>query len=144
MVIFVFWNVLRELSDKWFHPNREKQEEIMTRLSEFKELSAVAVQLGDQAAYKNLQIEMNQMFMQYMVTVFFDSLRFLLPHFIMMWLLSINFRFINLPFSIPGLGSEIGIVVWYPVAAILAHIAYKRLYRRIQESRLAVENQAGI
>jgi hypothetical protein len=140
----MFWSLLRELSDKWFHPNREKQEEIMTCLSEFKELSTVAVQLGDQAAYKNLQIEMNQMFMQYMVTVFFDSLRFLLPHFIMMWLLSINYRFINLPFAIPGLGSEIGIVVWYPVAAILAHISFKRLKKRLQAGRTSMESQAGI
>lgn len=139
----MIWHTLREISDKWFHPNREQQEEIMARLGEFKELSTAAVQLGDQQAYKNLQVEMNQMFMKYMVTVVFDSLRFLLPHFVMMWLLSINFRFINLPFAIPGMGSEIGIVVWYPIAAILAHVAYKRLKKRLQAERLTVESQAG-
>lgn len=140
----MLWNTLRELSDKWFHPNREKQEEIMKRLSEFKELSMIAAQLGDQATYRNLQIEANQMFMQYIVTVFFDSLCFLLPHFILMWILSINFRFIHLPFSIPGLGSEIGIIVWYPVIAILAHVSYKRLKRRLKTARMVTENQAGM
>lgn len=122
---------LSQLSDKWFHPNRKEQEEMMTRLTEYKELSSVAVQLGDKAAYRNLQIEMNQIFMKYMVTVFFDGLRFLLPHFIILAILSAYVQSIKLSFIIPGLGGEIGILVWYPVAAILAHVTYKRLKKRL-------------
>lgn len=122
---------LRELSDKWFHPNRDEQEKMINRLTEFKELSAVAVQLSDKVAYRNLQIEMNQLFMQYLVTVFFDGLRFLLPHIIILAILSTYVQTIQLSFIIPGLGGEIGILVWYPVVAILAHVTYKRLKKRL-------------
>lgn len=124
---------LKELSDKWFHPNRKEQEEMMSRLTNYKELSSVAVQLGDMAAYRNLQIEMNQIFMKYMVTVFFDGLRFLLPHLIILAVLSTYVDSIKLSFIIPGLGGEIGILVWYPVVAILAHVTHKRLKKRLSK-----------
>lgn len=116
--------------DKWFHPNREKQEEIQNRLKELQELSSIAMEIGNKQIYRNLQVEMNELFMKYLTYVFFDGLRFIAPHLFLLALITSQVRFIYVPFNLPLFGNEIGIVLIYPVMAILAHVVYKRMRLR--------------
>ncbi len=113
--------------DKWFHPNRGKQEEIRNRLKELQELSNIAMEIGNRQIYRNLQVEMNELFMKYLTFAFFDGLRFLVPHLFLLAIITSQVRFIYLPFELPLFGNEIGIILIYPVVAILAHVVYKRI-----------------
>jgi len=115
-----------QLWDKIFHPNKAKQEEIQNRLKEMQELSKLATEIGNKQIYKNLQIEMNELFMKYLTYAFFDGLRFIVPHLFLLAIITSKVRFIYLPVDLPLLGNELGIVLLYPVMAILAHFAYKR------------------
>ncbi|HBX23148.1 MAG TPA: hypothetical protein DEF34_05895 [Desulfotomaculum sp.] len=115
-----------KLWDKIFHPNRAKQEEIQNRLKEMQELSKLATEIGNKQIYKNLQVEMNELFMKYLTYVFFDGLRFIAPHFLLLAIITSKVSFIYLPVNLPLFGNEIGVVLLYPVMAILAHFAYKR------------------
>lgn len=115
-----------KLWERLFHPNKAKQEEIQNRLKELQELSQVAMEIDNKQIYKNLQIEMNELFMKYLVYVFFDGLRFIVPHLFLLAIITSKVRFIYLPVDLPMLGNEVGIVLLYPVMAIMAHYAYKR------------------
>jgi len=115
-----------QLWDKLFHPNKAKQEEIQSRLKELQELSQIAMEIENKQIYKNLQIEMNELFMKYLTYVFFDGLRFIVPHLFLLAIITSKVRFIYLPVDLPLLGNEVGIVLLYPVMALLAHFAYKR------------------
>ncbi len=119
-----------QLWDKLFHPNKAKQEEIQNRLKELQELSQIAMEIENKQIYKNLQVEMNELFMKYLVYVFFDGLRFIVPHLFLLAIITSKVRFIYLPVDLPLLGNEVGIVLLYPVMAILAHFAYKRYRSR--------------
>lgn len=118
----------RQLLDKWFHPHRDKQEEIQNRLKELQELSSLAMEIGNQQIYRNLQVEMNELFMKYLTYVFFDGLRFIVPHLFILAFITSQVRFIYLPVQLPLLGNEIAVILIYPVIAILAHIVYKRKF----------------
>lgn len=126
---------LLKIIDKIIHPNRKKQEEMMKRINELKELSVIASEHGINAIYRSLNREMNELFMQYMVFAFLDGVIFLIPHFFMIWMLSLKFSIITLPFNMPGgLGNQIGIVAWYPLCAI----SYYVIRWRMRKKRLAV------
>lgn len=115
-----------QIWDKLFHPNRAKQEEIQNRLKEMQELSKIALEIGNKQIYKSLQIEMNELFMKYLTYAFFDGLRFIVPHLFLLAIITSKVRFIYLPVDLPLLGNEIGIVLLYPVMAIMAHVLYKK------------------
>jgi len=116
-----------QLWDKIFHPNKDKQEEIQNRLKEMQELTKIAAEIGDRQIYKSLNTEMNELFMKYLMYVFFDGLRFIAPHFLLLAIITSKVNFIYLPVDLPLLGNEIGVVLLYPVLAIMTHFAYKRL-----------------
>jgi len=115
-----------QLWDKIFHPNKAKQEEIQNRLKEMQELSKLATEIGNKQIYKNLQIEMNELFMKYLTYAFFDGLRFIVPHFFLLAIITSKVSFIYLPVNLPLLGNEVGVVLLYPIVAIMAHFTYKR------------------
>lgn len=116
--------------DRWFHPNRKKQEQLQNRIKELQELSQIALEIGNHQIYRNLQTESNELLMKYLTTVFFDGLRFLVPHLFILAIITSKIRFIYLPVSIPLLGDEIAVALAYPVLALLLHILYKRYKKR--------------
>ncbi|AGL00794.1 hypothetical protein [Desulfoscipio gibsoniae] len=117
---------LRDLLDKWYHPKRAEQEELRNRIRELQELSRLALEIENQQIYKNLQSESNELFMKYLTYIFFDGLRFIVPHLFLLAVITSKIKFINLPVNLPGLGNEISIVLVYPVVAIMIHMLYKR------------------
>ena len=126
-----------QLWDKIFHPNKAKQEEIQNRLKEMQELSKIAAEIGDRQIYKSLNMEMNELFMKYLTYVFFDGLRFIAPHFLLLAIITSKVSFIYLPVNLPLLGNEIGVVLLYPVMAIMTHFAYKRFRFRSKKLQLS-------
>lgn len=111
--------------DKLLHPNRAKQEQLQNRIKELQELSSLALEIDNQQIYKSLQIESNQLFIQYLTLCFFDGLRFLVPHLFLLALITTKIK------SITFLGSEIGIVPVYLVGAVLFHVLYRRHKKRL-------------
>lgn len=115
---------------KLLHPYSDKQEETMSRIKELKELSVIATEAGMPGMYQSLNREANELLMQYLVYAFFDGIRFLLPHVVAIWLLSIKFSIINLPLSLPGIGNQIGIIAWYPLCVIGYYIGKKYMKKK--------------
>ncbi|TYO97209.1 hypothetical protein [Desulfallas thermosapovorans] len=119
-----------DLLDKWYHPKREEQEQLRDRIKELQELSRLALEIDNQQIYRNLQIESNELFMKYLTYMFFDGLRFIVPHLFLLAVITTKISFVSLPVSLPGLGSEIPIVLVYPVVAIIFYILRKKFKNR--------------
>jgi hypothetical protein len=107
--------------------------QLQNRIQELQELSKIALEIGNHQIYRNLQTESNELFMKYLTYVFFDGLRFLVPHLFILAIITSQIRFIYLPVSLPVLGNEIAVVLAYPVLAILLHILYKRYKKRTMQ-----------
>ena len=118
------------LLDKWFHPNRAKQQEVQDRIKELQELSRLALEIDNRQIYKNLQVESNELFMKYLMYAFFDGLRFLVPHLFILAIISTQISSVHLPVTIPWLGAQLSIVFPYLVVAILANYLYKKYKRK--------------
>lgn len=116
--------------NKLLHPHRAKQAELMARIKELRELSVIATDAGMPEMYQSLNREANELLMEYFVLSFLEGIRFLLPHVVAIWLLSIKFSIITLPVSLPGIGNQIGIIAWYPLCAIAYYIGKKYFKKR--------------
>ncbi|WP_104373373.1 hypothetical protein [Desulfocucumis palustris] len=117
------------LAKNLLHPHREKQERLMSRIKELRELSSIASEAGMHSMYQSLNKEANELFMEYLVLCFLDGMSFLLPHAVILWLLSIKFSTLALPVSLPWVGNQIGIIVLYPLCAV-AFYAGRGYYRK--------------
>ena len=122
--------MVNALLDKWFHPNRAKQQELQDRIKELQELSNLALEIGNRQIYKNLQVESNELLMKYLMYAFFDGLRFLVPHLFILAIISTKISAIHLPVSLPALGDKLSIVIVYIVLAVLANYLYKKYKRK--------------
>lgn len=89
-----FLELLKSLRD--FH--RGKIEQLKGRYQELDELSNVAVQIADVEAYKSLQKEMKEVFFDYLTAVVVDSVYKLVPHVLIIWLISFKWQSISVPF----------------------------------------------
>lgn len=118
------------LLDKWYHPNRAEQEQLQDRIKGLQELSRLALEIDNKQIYRNLQIESNELFMKYLTYMFFDGLRFIVPHLFLLAVITTKISFISLPVSLPGLGSKIPIVLVYLVVAIIFYILRKKFRNR--------------
>jgi len=115
-----------QLWDKLFHPHQAQQAEIQNRLKELQELAQIALEIENRQIYKSLQTEMNELFMKYLTYVFFDGLRFIVPHLFLLAIITSKVKFIPLPVALPLLGNQVGIVILYPLMALLIHWGYKK------------------
>jgi len=114
-----------------FFPHRKKAERLKKEITEYKELQGLAYKLGDGVAYKALDSQIKDLFVQYLVTVFIESLYFLVPHFFAMGLLAMVARQINI------FGVIIPITIYYPVLAFAAIFTW----RRHKKKKLAIQQQ---
>lgn len=110
---------------KWLKaPHGKKMEKLKSRYKDLNDLSQVAVEIGDEAAYRSLQSEMKEVFFEIFSLSIIDGIYWLLPHVLFITVLSVRFSMISL------FGREIGIYIWYPVCAIIVYLIRKRRINR--------------
>jgi len=124
-----------EKADKILHPHQARQEETLGKLVEYRELSSLALESGNEVIYSYFQKEMNQVFMEYLTWCFLDGIGSMIPHVLVMWLLNLLMPSIKLPFSLPYVGSQLTVIVWYPALAISFYIG-RWLVRKITNNVL--------
>lgn len=115
-------NVWIKMIDKILHPHRGKQEKLMSRMVEYRELSSLALESENRVMYSLLQREMNEMFCEYLTWCFLDGIGYLIPHALVMWLISARFPYFTFPFDLPLIGNQVSVIVWYPLAMILYYV----------------------
>ena len=115
--------------DKILHPHRKKQEKLMSRMSEYRELASLAYEHDNKDMYKLLQRELNEMFCEYLTWSFLDGVGFLIPHFLVMGFISLWLPYFTLPFNLPVIGNHAYVIVWYPLAMIIYYVG-RRLQRK--------------
>ena len=79
------------------NPHREKIEKLKVRYQELDELSSVAVEIDDVAAYRSLQKEMKEVFYDYLTAIVVDSVYNLVPHVLIIWVISLKWQSITVP-----------------------------------------------
>ncbi|SHK85475.1 hypothetical protein [Desulforamulus aeronauticus] len=78
-------------------PHGAKIKRLKERYQELNELSNVATEIGDGAAYRSLQVEMREVFFDYLTAVAVDSIYSLVPHVLIVWIISLKWPTITLP-----------------------------------------------
>lgn len=80
-------------------PHTEKVQLYKERYQELDSLSNVAIEIGDEAAYKSLQSEMREVFFDYLTALVVDSIYKLVPHVLIIWLISLKWASVTVPFT---------------------------------------------
>lgn len=78
-------------------PHGKKIKGLKSHYQELDELSDIAVKMGDITAYKSLQAEMREVFFDYLTATVVDSIYRLVPHMLLIWIVSIFIPTINIP-----------------------------------------------
>jgi len=99
-------------------PHSKKFQQYKERYQELDDLSQVVVDIGDAAAYKSLEAEMKEVFFDYLTAVAVDSIYKLVPHVLIIWLISLKWPTITIPF----VNWQVSILGAYLVMYILLHI----------------------
>ncbi|AET65856.1 hypothetical protein Desor_0103 [Desulfosporosinus orientis DSM 765] len=79
-------------------PHAKKVQNYKERYQELDDLSHVAAEIGDAAAYKSLEAEMREVFFDYLTAVVVDSIYRLVPHVLIIWIISLKWPYITVPF----------------------------------------------
>lgn len=78
-------------------PHKENIQAAKSRYQKLDDLSNIAVDIGDVMAYKSLQIEMKEAFFDYLAAIAIDSIYKLIPHVLIIWLISLRWQSITIP-----------------------------------------------
>lgn len=119
-------------------PHAKKVQQYKERYQELEDLSEVAIEIGDAAAYKSLQAEMREVFFDYLTTVAVDSIYKFAPHVLIICVISLKWPTI----TIPIVNWQVGILGAYLVAYLLYFVG-KRLLKPIK-CRLFDSSSFGI
>ena len=79
------------------NPHGEKIQKLKERYLELDDLSNVAVEIGNAAAYKSLQTELKEVFFDYLSAVVVDSICKLVPHVLIIWVISLKWQSVTVP-----------------------------------------------
>lgn len=79
-------------------PHTEKIQQLKEQYQELDDLSNVAVEIGNATIYKSLQTEMKEVFFDYLTAVVVDSVYKLVPHVLIIWLISFKWQSITIPY----------------------------------------------
>jgi len=109
----------------------KKIQHFKERYQELDDLSNVAVEIGDAAAYKSLQVEMKEVFFDYLTVVVVDSVYKLVPHVLIIWMISLKWQSI----TIPILNWQVNILGAYLVSYLIYN--YGQLLATPIKSRLS-------
>ncbi len=111
--------LLRFLKD----PHAERISKHKGRYEELQDLSNVAVEIGNAAAYKSLQTEMKEVFFDYLTAIVVDSIYKLVPHVLIIWLISLKWPSINVPivnWQVSILGAYLLLYALFHIGQLLA------------------------
>ena len=111
--------LLRFLKD----PHAEKISQYKGRYEELEDLSNVAVEIGNAAAYKSLQTEMKEVFFDYLTAIVVDSIYKLVPHVLIIWLISLKWPSITVPivnWQVNILGAYLLLYALFHIGQLLA------------------------
>lgn len=114
------------------NPHRAKIEQLKTRYQELDELSNVAVEIADAEAYWSLQREMKEVFFDYLTAVVVDSVYRLVPHVLIIWVISLKWKSI----TVPIVGWQVNILGAYLIAYLIFNVGllvYKPIKARISK-----------
>jgi len=123
--------ILRYLKD----PHAEKISQFKGRFEELEELSNVAIEIGNAPAYKSLQTEMKEVFFDYLTAIVVDSIYKLVPHVLIIWLISLKFPSITVPivnWQVNILGAYLLMYVLFHIAQLLAKPIKRRLLPKLR------------
>lgn len=109
-----FSKLLKFLRD----PHARRVQKHRGRYQELDELSNVALEIGDKTAYRSLQTEMREVFFDYLTAVVVDSIYKLVPHFIIISLISLKWNSI----TVPIVNWQVNILAAYLLSYIIFHI----------------------
>lgn len=99
-------------------PHAEKIGKLKGRYEELEDLSKIAIEIGNEAAYKSLQTEMREVFFDYLTAIVVDSVYKLVPHVLIIWLISLKWPNI----TIPIINWQVNILGAYLLLYLLFHI----------------------
>ena len=99
-------------------PHAKKVNQLKGRYEELDDLSNVAIEIGNAAAYKSLQTEMKEIFFDYLTAIVVDSIYNLVPHVLIIWLISLKWQSI----TVPIVNWQVNILGAYLLSYILVHI----------------------
>lgn len=99
-------------------PHAKRVQKHKGRYQELDELSNVALEIGDKMAYKSLQTEMREVFFDYLTAIVVDSIYKLVPHFLIIAIISLKWKSI----IVPIVNREVNILAAYLLTYILFHI----------------------
>lgn len=99
-------------------PHAKKVNQLKGRYEELDDLSNVAIEIGNAAAYKSLQTEMKEVFFDYLTAIVVDSIYNLVPHVLIIWLISLKWQSI----TVPIVNWQVNILGVYLLSYILFHI----------------------
>lgn len=99
-------------------PHAERINKHKGRYEELQDLSNVAVEIGNASAYKSLQTEMREVFFDYLTAIVVDSIYKLVPHVLIIWLISLKWPII----TVPIVNWEVSILGGYLLLYALFHI----------------------
>lgn len=106
------------------NPHSKKIQQFKERYQELDDLSNVAVEIGNAAAYKSLQTEMKEVFFDYLTALVVDSIYRLVPHVLIIWLISLKWQSISIPivnWQVNILGAYLLSYLIYNVGQLLAN-----------------------
>lgn len=104
-------------------PHAERVSKHKGRYEELQELSNVAVEIGNAAAYKSLQTEMKEVFFDYLTAIMVDSVYKLVPHVLIIWLISLKWPSITVPivnWRVSVLGAYLLLYALFHIGQLLA------------------------
>ena len=78
-------------------PHTKKILYLKERYQELDDLSNVAIEIGNAAVYKSLQTEMKEVFFDYLSAVMVDSVYKLVPHVLIIWVISLKWQSLTVP-----------------------------------------------
>ena len=99
-------------------PHTKKVQQYKERYQELDDLSNIAAEIGDASAYKSLQVEMREVFFDYLTAVVVDSIYRLFPHVLIICIISVKWPSI----TIPLVNWQVSIFGAYLITYFLFHI----------------------
>lgn len=105
-------------------PHRTRAKKLKKELEEFRELQEIAFKLGDSVAYKAIDSQVKDIYVQYLVLLFIEGLYFIVPHLFIMGLLAMVAREITI------FGFIIPITIYYPIAAFAVIFFWRKAKKR--------------
>ncbi|SPF31869.1 conserved hypothetical protein [Candidatus Desulfosporosinus infrequens] len=115
-------------------PHTEKILHFKERYQELDDLSNVAVEIGNVAVYKSLQTEMKEVFFDYLSAVMVDSVYKLVPHVLIIWVISLKWQSLTVPivnWRVNIFGAYLVSYLLYNVGQLLANPIKAKLSKSV-------------